>query len=302
LATEQGPDAEAIVGMILDGLRADRSEAEICARHGVDPVVYGHWCEVYLSGGRVAVTRLMEVHRSRPHLPATHMPHFNPAGHLPPVPAWLRKHRGEARLPVVLAIAAAIVLQAILPDRLAVHPVWVLPGLECAAVAGLTMLNPVRMNRMHPAGRVVGLGLCALIVGANAYSGIRLIHAILSGQGSKDPIALFGSGASIYVTNVVAFALLYWELDRGGPVARAGATDPHPDFMFPQMATPGLADPDWVPTFGDYLYTSFTNATAFSPTDTMPLTRWAKALFGVQSAVALSVVGLVVARAVNILQ
>ena len=71
--------------------------------------------------------------------------------------------------------------------------------------------------------------------------------------------------------------------------------------MFPQMATPGLADPDWVPTFGDYFYTSFTNATAFSPTDTMPLTRWAKALFGVQSAVALSVVGLVVARAVNIL-
>jgi hypothetical protein len=301
LGTEQGPDVEAIVGMILDGLRAEHSDAEICARHGVDPQTYAHWCEIYLGGGRAAVHRLLSHQRARSRLTGTHLAHLGAPGHLPPVPAWLRQTRGEARLPVVLAISVAIVLQAILPDRLAVHPIWLLPALECAAVAGLTVFNPLRMTRTHPLARGGGLGLCALIVAANAYSGIRLIHAILSGHGSKDPTALFGSGASIYVTNIVAFALLYWELDRGGPVARAGGKDPHPDFMFPQMATPDLADPDWVPTFGDYLYTSFTNATAFSPTDTMPLTRWAKALFGVQSAVALAVVGLVVARAVNIL-
>jgi hypothetical protein len=203
---------------------------------------------------------------------------------------------------VVLAIVVAIILQAILPDRLAVHPVWVLPTLEGAALVGLTLFNPLRMSRSHPAARTGGLALSVLIVVANAYSGARLIDAILGGHGVKDPTALFGSGASIYVTNIVAFALLYWELDRGGPVSRAAAADPHPDFLFPQMTNPDLTHRDWEPTFGDYLYTSFTNATAFSPTDTMPLTLWAKGLFAVQSLVALSVVGLVVARAVNILQ
>jgi hypothetical protein len=99
----------------------------------------------------------------------------------------------------------------------------------------------------------------------------------------------------------VAFALWYWEFDRGGPFARAAGERPHPDFLFPQMATPEVTHPDWEPYFVDYLYVSFTNATAFSPTDTMPMSRWAKGLMAVQSAVALSTVALVVARAVNIL-
>jgi hypothetical protein len=100
---------------------------------------------------------------------------------------------------------------------------------------------------------------------------------------------------------VIVFGLWYWELDRGGPSARH---DPHhrePDFLFPQMATPGAARPDWAPGFLDYLYVSFTNATAFSPTDTMPLTPLAKGLMGVQSAASLLTVALVAARAVNIL-
>jgi hypothetical protein len=100
---------------------------------------------------------------------------------------------------------------------------------------------------------------------------------------------------------VIVFGLWYWELDRGGPSARH---DPHhrePDFLFPQMATPGSARPDWAPGFLDYLYVSFTNATAFSPTDTMPLTPLAKSLMAVQSAASLLTVALVAARAVNIL-
>ena len=112
---------------------------------------------------------------------------------------------------------------------------------------------------------------------------------------------LLASGASIWATNVIAFGLWYWEFDRGGPVRRAEGTAQHPDLMFPQMASPELAPPDWEPHFVDYLYMSFTNATAFSPTDVMPLARWAKMTMAVQSAVALLVGVLVIARAVNVL-
>lgn len=218
------------------------------------------------------------------------------------VPAWLRQTRGEARLPVVLSIVAAIVLQAVLPDRLGVQPRWLLPSFEGALLVGLTVFNPVRMNRSHPLARAGSLVLTASMTAANGISAALLIRAILLGHGTADPIVLMGSGAAIYVTNIVAFALWYWEFDRGGPVSRAGGVDPHPDFLFPQMATPEIAHPDWEPTFVDYLYVSFTNATAFSPTDTLPLSRWAKLLMAAQSSIALGAVALVVARAVNILK
>ena len=105
----------------------------------------------------------------------------------------------------------------------------------------------------------------------------------------------------IWITNVLVFGLWYWELDRGGPVARLEAHRRQPDFLFPQMTAPDATTPDWTPTFLDYLYTSFTNATAFSPTDTMPLTAWAKLLMMVQSLASLLTVSLVISRAVNIL-
>ena len=104
----------------------------------------------------------------------------------------------------------------------------------------------------------------------------------------------------IWLTNVIVFGLWYWELDRGGPATRQQASHRQPDFLFPQMSTPGSA-PGWTPAFVDYLYTSFTNATAFSPTDTMPLTVWAKLLFMVQSLASLVTVAVVISRAVNIL-
>jgi uncharacterized membrane protein len=100
---------------------------------------------------------------------------------------------------------------------------------------------------------------------------------------------------------MVVFSLWYWEFDRGGPGARAEALDPYPDFLFPQMTNPEFSPMDWSPTYFDYLFTSYTNASAFSPTDVMPLTRWAKMLMMVQSATSLVTVGLVIARAVNIL-
>ena len=110
------------------------------------------------------------------------------------------------------------------------------------------------------------------------------------------------TGGAIWLTNVIVFALWYWEFDRGGPVARAQADRMYPDFQFVQMVSPGLASPDWEPAFSDYLYLSFTNATAFSPTDVMPMSRWAKMAMMVQAAISIVTVALVVARAVNILK
>jgi hypothetical protein len=217
------------------------------------------------------------------------------------VPAWQRRTNGETRLAVGLAIVAAILLQAFLPDRLTLRPSWLLPGLEGVLLIAVTFFYPLRMDRPHLIGRLASIGLTAVITAGNATSAALLIVAILDGGGTNDPSVLLGSGASIYVTNIVAFALWYWELDSGGPVLRAEAVKPHPDFLFPQMTAPGLADPNWEPQFVDYLYVSFTNATAFSPTDTMPLARWAKMMMAVQSAIALAAVALVVARAVNIL-
>ena len=128
-----------------------------------------------------------------------------------------------------------------------------------------------------------------------------LVLDLVHGRPSS-PAELLTAGAAIWLTNVLAFALAYWELDRGGPAARAAATNTRPDFLFAQMQNPELADPDWEPHFADYLYLSFTNSTAFSPTDTLPLSRWAKLTMMAQATVSFVTVILVVARAVNILR
>ena len=117
-----------------------------------------------------------------------------------------------------------------------------------------------------------------------------------------DAGSLLFNGGAVWLTNVIVFALWYWEADRGGPAARANARHEYPDFLFAQMTAPEMAPRDWEPRFLDYLYLSFTNATAFSPTDTLPLSRWAKLTMMAQSAVSLVTVALVIARAVNILR
>ncbi|HVA60336.1 MAG TPA: hypothetical protein VNG13_07340 [Mycobacteriales bacterium] len=225
-------------------------------------------------------------------------------GHDHPDPAWRRPApRGDSRLPVMVAVVAAIVLQAVLPNQLGIRPRWLIPALESALFLGLTVANPTRVNRDHPVLRLTSLVFTALMTLANAVSASLLIHNILTGHhGSDNATSLLGTGAAIYLTNIVAFALWYWEFDRGGPVARATARHRHPDFLFPQMANPEIADPDWRPNFVDYFYVSFTNATAFSPTDTMPLSRWAKMLMLLQSAISVAAVALVIARAVNVLK
>ena len=133
------------------------------------------------------------------------------------------------------------------------------------------------------------------------YDDVESEVQALTARAGDEPGPLFGSGGAIWLTNVIAFALWYWEFDRGGPVARALAKRTRPDFGFPQMNDPAQY-PDWEPTFVDYFYLSFTTATAFSPTDVLPMTRWAKLTMMAQSAVSLVAVALVVARAVNILK
>jgi uncharacterized membrane protein len=179
----------------------------------------------------------------------------------------------------------------------------VLPVLEAALLVGLVVANPKRMDRESRRLRVVGSLLIALISIANASSAARLVVGLARGtEADLDARRLLLIGGAIWLTNVLVFALWYWDLDRGGAVARAHGHREHPDFLFAQMTSPDLAPPDWEPSFPDYFYLSFTNATAFSPTDTLPLTRWAKMLMLLQSAVSLSTVALVIARAVNILQ
>jgi uncharacterized membrane protein len=219
------------------------------------------------------------------------------------VPAWRRVTEGEARWQVSLAVTTAILLQLPVSDRLAlVRPTWLLPVLEGLLAVGLLIANPRRFNRESVVLRYASLALIALISLANAWSAGRLIGEIVHTTSSTSKATpLLVTGGAIWVTNVIAFALWYWEFDRGGPVARALALKPYPDFQFPQMQSPELAPPSWEPMFADYFYLSFTNATAFSPTDVMPLSRWAKMLMLLQSAVSLLLAALVIARAVNIL-
>ena len=217
------------------------------------------------------------------------------------VPAWRRRTSGEGRWPSVVAVLVAVVLQLLLPEGLSLQPRWLLPAVEVVLLVALIGANPVRLERNHPALRGAGLGLVAVMTVANAASAAMLIDRLLTGAAGRSAIALIGGGAAIYATNIVAFGLWYWELDRGGPVARAQGDRQHTDFLFAQMTAPDVARPNWEPSFVDYLYVSYTNATAFSPTDTLPLSRWAKLLMLAQSAIALATVALVVARAVNIL-
>jgi uncharacterized membrane protein len=218
------------------------------------------------------------------------------------LPAWRRVTQGEPRWPVSVAILAAVAMQLALPDRVALHPRGLLPGLEALLLIGLIAANPRRIDRESPPLRAASLLLIAVMSLANAFSAARLVIGLVQGTEGQDAGPLLITGAAIWLTNVIVFSLWYWELDRGGPVARAHASHAHPDFLFPQMQSPELAPSDWEPGFVDYLYLSFTNATAFSPTDVLPLSSWAKLTMMLQSIVSLATVALVIARAVNILK
>jgi uncharacterized membrane protein len=226
---------------------------------------------------------------------------------LPPPPSH-SAHRLAASLakhdpfwgPQLIA-GAAILLDLSLPEKLTVGPTWLLPSVEALALLGLIAASPHPRMRHSPLRRMIAIALIGLVSAVNSVSLVLLCHFLLRG-GTANGRALIGSGIVLWVTNVLLFGLWYWQLDRGGPIARATESESEIDFMFVQMTEPRHAPPDWKPGLVDYLYTSFTNATAFSPTDTMPMTPRAKVLMAIQALSALVTVGLVVARAVNILQ
>jgi uncharacterized membrane protein len=218
------------------------------------------------------------------------------------VPAWRRVTTREPRVPVTIAILVALGLMAALPARIVNRPRWVVPVLAGLLLVGILFANTRIVGRRSRPLRIASLALIALLSIANAASGVRLVVDLVESKGIKDPAELLLTGAAIWLTNMVVFGLWYWEFDRGGPAARELGVQQFPDFLFPQMATADIAPPDWEPQFVDYLYLSFTNATAFSPTDVMPLSRWTKLTMLAQSVISLVIVVLVIARAVNILR
>jgi uncharacterized membrane protein len=212
----------------------------------------------------------------------------------PPSPA------SEPFWPAQATVLAAIALQFALPDRLAAGPFWLVPGMEAVLFFGMFLATPRVLEHEHPRRRRVALALTAFVSVANIYSLYALTHLLLHGKVANGR-ELIVSGMLIWLTNFLIFALWYWEMDRGGPGRRAAGRDRAPDFLFPQMSDDRIEPIDWRPKFVDYLYVSLTNATAFSPTDTMPLTSAAKSTMGLQALVSLVTIGLIVSRAVNIL-
>ena len=218
------------------------------------------------------------------------------------VPAWRRRTVGEPRWASGIAVALAISLQLSLPRRFTMPPRWLLPTVGGLLLVAVLIANP-RMKGQRSAGlRASSIALIGLISLENAISALRLARALIRGTAAEDAGLLLRWGGAIWLTNIVIFGLWYWELDRGGPAARAEGTRQYPDLLFPQMTTLDVSPEGWEPLFLDYLYVAFTNATAFSPTDVLPLTRWAKMLMMAQSAISAGTVILVVARAVNILR
>jgi len=218
------------------------------------------------------------------------------------LPAWRRVTEGEHRLPVTVTVIAMIGLQSVVPERLSLRHWWTLPLIEVVMLAALIASNPRRIVRANRWLRGLSLALIATASLANGWSASNLVLGLVQGTEGEDAGPLLAVGGNVWLTNVIIFGLWYWDLDRGGPVARAQAVRITPDFLFPQMATPGIAAPDWEPQFIDYLYLAYTNATAFSPTDTLPLSRWSKLAMMLQSAISLATAALVIARAVNILK
>ncbi len=218
--------------------------------------------------------------------------------------AWGVASSGEHRWPATAAVVVAIALQIVLPERVirGLGPRWFIPVLEGLLLVALVIANPGRITRESIVLRRMSMTLIAVISVANVVALGELVNALLNPHTtSPTGRSLVFASVPIWLTNVIVFGLWYWELDRGGPAARIRVNHRSPDFLFPQMAQPGCAV-NWTPDFFDYLYTSFTNATAFSPTDTMPLTSWAKLLMMLQSLASLLTIALVVSRAVNILK
>jgi len=209
---------------------------------------------------------------------------------------------GESRWPPVLAILVFLLMNIAvriwLPGEGALHVPWLLPTVESILLVVLLTSDPSSLGARRTLHRVA-LTIVGILVGAALWATGLLVADLIRGTGVTNSAGqLLATGAIVWLGNNLAFGLLYWLMDGGGPLARSKRPTPV-DFAFTQHLNPELAAPGWRPVFLDYLHLGFTNATAFSPTDVLPLTHRAKYTMLVHSTVALALVGLVVARAVN---
>lgn len=215
-----------------------------------------------------------------------------PSARLAPEPRW----------PMATAVLGAVVLQVITPHTGRLVFWWVFPVLELAALVAVIVRDPGRIDRRTRAARRTTLVLIALLtVGTLGGLVVLALDIIDKSYAHVGATALLGRGAALWVTNVVVFSLWYWEVDRGGAAERASGSKIPPSFGFPEEAMPELAPERWMPRYPDYLYLSFTNATAFSPTDTLPVQTWAKMTMMGESVISLITAILVIARAINVL-
>ena len=215
------------------------------------------------------------------------------------------RHRrvGEARWPMALAVLVAGVLRTTLPDSLRLRDAsWLLGAFLVVILIVLIIGDPGRIDRQATWLRVVTDVLIALITIANSASAIKLLADIIDVTPfTNSAKTLLAAGGAIWVTNVIAFGLWYWDLDRGGAAARANGQG-EPAFIFPEMTNPEYVGSDWYPKFVDYLHLSFNTSMAFSPTDVSAVRPWAKLLMMAEEAISVIVAVLVVARAINILK
>jgi uncharacterized membrane protein len=210
---------------------------------------------------------------------------------------------GESRWPPALALLGFmtinIALRVWLPNDSPVRVAWLVPAVEGVLLVVLLASDPNTLRKNARWLRPLGIALVLVLVAAALWSTVLLIYDLIKGSGvTESPTKLLASGGVVWLGNNLAFALLYWLMDSGGPIARSQIETPV-DFAFTQHMSPELAPPAWRPVFLDYLHLGFTNATAFSPTDVMPLSHRAKYTMMVHSTVALALFGLIVARAVN---
>lgn len=212
----------------------------------------------------------------------------------------------EDRWPASLALLLCIGLYVILPSYLTIKPDWLIPALLLVPLITLSITHRHRKPGEPKWTRAITIWMLVVINFANIYSVVFLVHRLLFPKGistiGSNGRQLIFNAVIIWVTNVIIFGLWYWELDRGGPGVRGTSQEGWPDFQFPQMENPKLAEPDWRPRFLDYLYVSLTNSAAFSPTDAMPLTRRAKGLMAISAIVSMITVLVVASRAINILK
>jgi uncharacterized membrane protein len=204
---------------------------------------------------------------------------------------------------MAVTLMAAMALPFLLPERFSLVSRWVSPALEAALLVTLIVADPGRIDRRSGWVRALSVLLVIVLVAGSGVAAVHLVSDLIrGGQDTNSASQLLRVGVLVWLYLIISFSFLYWELDGGGPEARLLAPRPFPDMAFPEQLNPGLAPRKWRPQFFDYLYVGFTNATAFSPTDVMPLARWAKLLMALEASGSLVILGLVIARAVNILK